>query len=54
MQGYTDYCLAKYKAMEWKWDSLLECFCDDFKDLTVNDFKRTRKEFAAIAARLST
>ncbi len=38
IQEYTEYCLENYKAMQRKADSLLEYFCDDFKDFTVNDF----------------
>ncbi len=46
--------LRNYKAMQWKADSLLEYFCDDFKDFTVNDFKGLEKELAESATGLST
>ncbi len=47
MQEYTEQCLENYKAIQWKADSLLEYFCNDFKDFTVNNLKarkRTRRE----------
>ncbi len=43
MYDYTEYCLTNYKEMEWKSDSLLAYFCDEFKDVTVKDFKGLEK-----------